>query len=936
VADEHDPEQTREEPLITPSGEETLPPSHADTLDAPPGSLPTGPDDAVGSHATVLLSEETASGRDSAGDVPTRDESGGDDIDERLIEAAIRRGLLTAKQATRVLVSTSPVLQTMLDSGFLSEEQARELEEEVRHDFVPGYKLIGELGRGAMGVVYKGVQKSLDRTVAIKVVNPGQANDPQFLQRFQQEAKALARLNHPNIVQVYDHGEERGRVFIALEFVNGTDCSEVLQAKGPFDDRDALRVIRDAALGLSHAHAAGIIHRDIKPANLMLVQEGRDASSTGSAVKVTDLGLARLQGGAQPGAGQITTAGTVLGSPAYMAPEQTKGETADFRSDIYALGATLYHLVTGQAPFGEHSALKILSMKSTHQLPSPSDVVPGVGADLVRILDRMLAKPREARYQSYEELLSDVEAALRGDDPLTGPVPRTQSSLLPPEQLPSTRKHEPQPAPAAAQALTPPAPPARSGAAWVIAAVVVLGLAGLGLWSAGPSPVEAPTSPSPSPSVSAPSSPVAAAPSPLVALLEQLEGGEHAEVVAAGDTIADLVSGIALLPAGEQATLTFRLRKRVRAALKATQEVTRAELERAHAQGEYDELGRSTARLAALYASLEEELPSAFSGYVTLAEQALADGAGAREREVWAAARGEEDPLRVLELLQGFAERFPFSPQLADVEAKLSEAAEQAPRVSLVPSPAQATLTLDGQALGDGEWKGHLLLGEHALTASAEGHFELSTAIRVEGPGEHQVRLGPRPRRPLKRGINHRPVWRPSLSAPVTKYWTLESGQWSSVPQLSGLRGESPRPGAWGAAQRDASRELGQVSEGAAGWCLRWKLNPPQQGSAEVRLLASEDGRLLVAGVRAGEAYLGVRDGEQLTTCGTLAFDEAPGYYQLEWDGDVAVFFARDQRVGSYRPDWSPPTPGLLQVAVEGDEVVFRGLTLHALVPDRQ
>ena len=294
---------------------------------------------------------------------------------------------------------------------------------------LPGYTLLGRIGSGGMGVVYQAIQQRLERIVAVKVMTPQKGAERESIERFKIEARALARLHHPNIVTAYDYGEAGGKLFIVLEYVEGMNCAEALEQHGPFSEDRAVSIARDAVLGLSHAHKAGIIHRDVKPANLILAAHpDLDASGGGfgSCAKVTDLGLACI--GAD-GSSPDPNPGAVVGTPCYMAPEQGRGEAVDFRADIYALGASLYQLVTGKKPFAGRPFAEILAAKSTSKLPHPRSVAPSLSDDFVRVLDRMLAVKAADRYASYEALLGDLEALRVGESPATLALPAAASSF---------------------------------------------------------------------------------------------------------------------------------------------------------------------------------------------------------------------------------------------------------------------------------------------------------------------------------------------------------------------------------------------------------------------------------------------------------------------------------------------------------------------------
>ena len=259
------------------------------------------------------------------------------------------------------------------------------------------YEALDELGRGGMGVVYRGHDPGLDRVVALKTLSPALAADPGFRARFTSEARALARIEHPNVVHVYDVGEDDGTPFFAMELVQGRSVEVLVRERGPLSIAEAVDVVKQAASGLHAAHAHGIVHRDIKPSNLVVDGDHR--------VKVLDFGLAKMLG-----EGPKTATDVVMGTPEYMSPEQARGETPDHRSDIYALGATFYFLLAGAPPFTGESPLSVIH-KQVHEAP-PSiaarrqDVPPAVAA----LLDRLLSKDPAGRPRDHAALIAELNA----------------------------------------------------------------------------------------------------------------------------------------------------------------------------------------------------------------------------------------------------------------------------------------------------------------------------------------------------------------------------------------------------------------------------------------------------------------------------------------------------------------------------------------------
>jgi serine/threonine-protein kinase len=273
------------------------------------------------------------------------------------------------------------------------------------------YRVEGTLGAGSMGEVYKGVDTGLNRRVAIKILSEKHRDSPELRQRFVREGRAVAAISHPNVVQVFATGSFDERPYIAMELLDGTDLGTIVEKKGPLDSVTCAHVVLDAAQGLAAASKAGLIHRDVKPSNLVRLADGK--------VKVTDFGLAKpVDPGSEPA---LTAMGVVVGTPDYIAPEQARGEPIDERVDIYALGGTLYYLLTGMPPFrtgkpAEDKYLKVVARHLRNPPPDATQMNPSIDRDLAELSRAMMSK-KPAERPSYAELTSRLAQVLSRLDP---------------------------------------------------------------------------------------------------------------------------------------------------------------------------------------------------------------------------------------------------------------------------------------------------------------------------------------------------------------------------------------------------------------------------------------------------------------------------------------------------------------------------------------
>jgi serine/threonine-protein kinase len=286
------------------------------------------------------------------------------------------------------------------------------------------YKILRVIGRGAMGVVYEAVDPDIDRVVAIKTINLTLSPDEmaQYEARFKQEIKAAGRLNHPNIVTIYDVGKTDNMAYMAMEFINGCELKDLLKAGVPLPIDVALNIIAQAAEGLAFAHSRDIIHRDVKPANIMLLE-----NEEGTVAKITDFGIARM-----PASAVKTMTGMVMGSPRYMSPEQVIGKNLSARSDIFSLGVVLYESLTGMAPFEADSISSIMYQTVHAAEQAPSSVNANLDPELDAIIAKALAKSPDDRYETmkaFARKLRELIRARAGESPFSLEQLRTSSGM---------------------------------------------------------------------------------------------------------------------------------------------------------------------------------------------------------------------------------------------------------------------------------------------------------------------------------------------------------------------------------------------------------------------------------------------------------------------------------------------------------------------------
>jgi serine/threonine-protein kinase len=305
----------------------------------------------------------------------------------------------------------------LVENSFITVNQAKRIRsqlEERKRSQLPGYDILGKLGKGAMATVYKAKQISLNRIVAVKVLPRKMSDNVEFVERFYKEGQAAARLSHNNIVQAIDVGSTPdGYHYFVMEYVEGKTLYDIMQPPPVGDGRvfteiEALDIMIQMADALAHAHQRNLIHRDVKPKNILLTPQG--------VAKLTDLGLARATDDKQAAE---TEAGKAYGTPYYISPEQIRGEVdIDYRADIYSLGATFYHLVTGRPPFDGETPSAVMHKHLKQPLVPPDHLNTALSAGIGEVIEVAMAKNREERYASMEDMLEDLHALRRGEAPI--------------------------------------------------------------------------------------------------------------------------------------------------------------------------------------------------------------------------------------------------------------------------------------------------------------------------------------------------------------------------------------------------------------------------------------------------------------------------------------------------------------------------------------
>lgn len=355
------------------------------------------------------------------------------------LDIAVELGFLPAGQLddlrSRLSNSGQSAAQLVASAGLLDATQVDIVETlAAPQEVIPGYRVRGLIGKGGMGVVYRAEQLNLSRTVALKTILVSRMAERGTLERFELEARTIGQLRHPNIIAAHDFGRHAGRVYLAMELVEGIDLDRRIKSDGPLPEPLVWGLARQAASGLAHALQHHVVHRDIKPANLMLVPppEGYPLPPEMPMVKIADFGLALLQEDVAPDT-RLTAPDSTVGSPHYMAPEQLESSAVDHRADLYALGATVFHALTGRPPFSGLKLSQLIAAKLGTGAPPIGAVRTNLHAATCQLVDRLLSRDPELRPPDYRTLLGEIDAVIAAVGSQL-PAPGALGRYIPPPQ----------------------------------------------------------------------------------------------------------------------------------------------------------------------------------------------------------------------------------------------------------------------------------------------------------------------------------------------------------------------------------------------------------------------------------------------------------------------------------------------------------------------
>ena len=351
---------------------------------------------------------------------------------------AIAQGLLTADQFRHCRTLQEEAIEKgekpgrvevlAVECGFMNEREVRAVNkaiERYRKDSIKeaelkisGFEIIEKIGEGGLGIVYKARQISMGRMVALKVLHTQWVEDEEFRKRFLLEARIVGKLSHNNLIQVFDVGKERGRYYFSMEFIDGETVEDILARDGFMVPTHAIDITVQILRAIQHISKVDLVHRDIKPGNILMDGAGN--------AKLGDFGFVKSQSDLEK---ELGTEGMVLGTPDYIAPEQAMGDDVDFRSDIYSLGASLYHMVTGSPPFDGTSS-SVMEKHIRARIPDPREHRPEIPDPLVHIIEKMMAKRLDDRYQDFRDLFEDLDLVKAGMDPQTERLEAGKSTIF--------------------------------------------------------------------------------------------------------------------------------------------------------------------------------------------------------------------------------------------------------------------------------------------------------------------------------------------------------------------------------------------------------------------------------------------------------------------------------------------------------------------------
>ncbi len=377
-------------------------------------------------NKTAPIADTSAGGSDAPASVEEAERKlqeaakSGTNLDTLVGRLVVEQGLATSEEVKHCLEvrrqsvedeSDRSLMALLVEKDYVTKRQLTRLREileaERQGQKIPGYKILGELGAGAMAKVYKAKQLSLNREVAIKILPKKYSQNAQFIERFYAEGRAAAQLNHPNIVQAFDVGNTGDTYFFVMEYVAGRTVHDDIQEHKRYAEKEAVNIIIQVAEALEHAHAKGLIHRDVKPKNVMITREG--------VVKLADMGLARAVTDLEAAEAEK---GKAFGTPYYISPEQIRGEVnIGPPADIYSLGATLYHMVTGSVPYEGKNPSAVMHKHLKGELVPPDHVNPKLSAGISEVIEMMMARSSRKRYHSATDLLVDLRALKKGEQP---------------------------------------------------------------------------------------------------------------------------------------------------------------------------------------------------------------------------------------------------------------------------------------------------------------------------------------------------------------------------------------------------------------------------------------------------------------------------------------------------------------------------------------